>query len=169
MLEKLVAGSNPALAFKFEMNKMFLPCSLLSIPYCGEPPWPRSSELGLKTVRVRISNCVSGGQCHLIYLTILRRFSWHSLTYMCMKVAWYPIHFISFIHYKFIQIEMFAIFFKYKINNSICLLFKLRFKWALILLLFVCSWHNNNCPTAQKKKQIKRLTFQVSRWCSLAM
>ena len=33
------------------------------------------------------SNPVSGGQCHLIYLTILRRFSWPSLAYMCTKVA----------------------------------------------------------------------------------
>ena len=32
-------------------------------------------------------NPVSGGQCHLIHLTILRRFSWPSLAYMCTKVA----------------------------------------------------------------------------------
>ena len=30
-------------------------------------------------VKCHISNPVSGGQCHLIYLTILRRFSWPSL------------------------------------------------------------------------------------------
>ena len=35
----------------------------------------------------RILNPVSGGQCHLIHLTILRRFSWLSLAYMCTKVA----------------------------------------------------------------------------------
>ena len=34
-----------------------------------------------------VSNPVSGGQCHLIHLTILRRFSWPSLAYMCTKVA----------------------------------------------------------------------------------
>ena len=34
-----------------------------------------------------ISNPVSGGQCHLNHLTILRRFSWPSLAYMCTKVA----------------------------------------------------------------------------------
>ena len=33
------------------------------------------------------SNPVSGGQCHLNHLTILRRFSWPSLAYMCTKVA----------------------------------------------------------------------------------
>ena len=38
--------------------------------------------------KARISNLVSGGQCHLIYLTILRRFSWPSLAYMCTKVAY---------------------------------------------------------------------------------
>ena len=37
--------------------------------------WPQ-------TARVRISNPVSGGQCHLIHLTILRRFSWPSLAYV---------------------------------------------------------------------------------------
>ena len=34
-----------------------------------------------------ISNPVSGGQCHLNHLTILRSFSWPSLAYMCTKVA----------------------------------------------------------------------------------
>ena len=33
------------------------------------------------------SNPVSGGQCHPNNLTILRRFSWPSLAYMCTKVA----------------------------------------------------------------------------------
>ena len=40
-----------------------------------------------QTARARISNPVSGGQCHLNHLTILRRFSWPSLAYMCTKVA----------------------------------------------------------------------------------
>ena len=31
-----IAVSNPALAFKFQRNKMFLPCSLVNIQYCGE-------------------------------------------------------------------------------------------------------------------------------------
>ena len=46
--------------------------------------------------RARILNPVSGGQCHFIYLTILRRFSWSSLAYMYTKVALNTIH--SFIH-----------------------------------------------------------------------
>ena len=37
-----------------------------------------------QTARARISNPVSEGQCHL---TILRRFSWPSLAYMCPNVA----------------------------------------------------------------------------------
>ena len=41
--------------------------------------WPQTS-------RARISNPVSGGQCHLTHLTILRKFSWPSLAYMCTKV-----------------------------------------------------------------------------------
>ena len=33
-----IAGSKPALAFKFQRNKMCLPCSFVKIQYCGEPP-----------------------------------------------------------------------------------------------------------------------------------
>ena len=33
------------------------------------------------------ASSVSWGQCHLNHLTILRRFSWPSLAYMCTKVA----------------------------------------------------------------------------------
>ena len=40
-----------------------------------------------QTARAQISNPVSGGQCHLNHFTILRRFSWPSLAYMCTKVA----------------------------------------------------------------------------------
>ena len=40
-----------------------------------------------QTARARISNPVSGGQCHIIHLTILGRFSWSSLASMCTKVA----------------------------------------------------------------------------------
>ena len=32
-----IAGSSPSLAFQFERNKVFLPCSLVRIQYCGEP------------------------------------------------------------------------------------------------------------------------------------
>ena len=33
-----IAGPSPALAFKFQRNKMFLHISLVMIQYCGEPP-----------------------------------------------------------------------------------------------------------------------------------
>ena len=33
-----VADSSPALAFKFQRNKMFPPCSIVNIEYCGQPP-----------------------------------------------------------------------------------------------------------------------------------
>ena len=29
--------SSPALAFKFQRNKMFPPCSIVNIEYCGQP------------------------------------------------------------------------------------------------------------------------------------
>ena len=33
-----VADSSPALAFKFQRNKMFPPSSIVNIEYCGQPP-----------------------------------------------------------------------------------------------------------------------------------
>ena len=39
---------DPTLAFQFQRNNMFFPRSLVKIQYCGEPPWPRGSELGLE-------------------------------------------------------------------------------------------------------------------------
>ena len=47
----------------------------------------RGSVLRPDIARVRNSNPVSGGQSHLIHLTILGRFSWLSLAYMRKKVA----------------------------------------------------------------------------------
>ena len=35
-------GFEPSLAVKFRRKKMFLPCSLVKIRYCGKPPWPWS-------------------------------------------------------------------------------------------------------------------------------
>ena len=35
-------------SLKFQRNKMFLPCLLVKIQYCGEPSWARCSELGLR-------------------------------------------------------------------------------------------------------------------------
>ena len=43
-----IAGSNPTLVLKLQNSKMFLPCPVITIKYCGEPPWPRESELGLR-------------------------------------------------------------------------------------------------------------------------
>ena len=78
-----IADSNHSLAFKFLRNKMVLPYSLVKIQYCGEPPWPRSSELSLRPPGFDFESCV-WGQCNL---TFLRRFSWPSLADMYTKVA----------------------------------------------------------------------------------
>ena len=48
-----------------------------------------------QTTRARISNFVSGGQCHLIHLAIFRMFSWPSLAYMSTKGGLRP-HSICF-------------------------------------------------------------------------
>ena len=63
-------------------TKMFLPhpCVKLSMVWSLRD---REVACSAQTARARISNPVSGGQCHLIHLTILRRFSWPSLAYMC--------------------------------------------------------------------------------------
>ena len=67
-----VRGSVPGLGGLKE-TKMFLPHPRVKVSIVG-------------SLR-RISSPVSGGQCHLNHLTILRRFSWPSLAYMCTKVA----------------------------------------------------------------------------------
>ena len=47
------------------------------------------------TARARILHPVSGGQYHLIHLTIIGKFSRPSLAYMCTRVAQNPIpHFV---------------------------------------------------------------------------
>ena len=51
--------------------------------------------LGPQTARAPISNPVSGEQCHIIHITILSRFSWLSLAYMCAQ-RWPKTPFISF-------------------------------------------------------------------------
>ena len=42
-------GLYPAVALKFQRNKMFFPLSLLKVQYCGHPTWPRSSVLSLRS------------------------------------------------------------------------------------------------------------------------
>ena len=66
-------------------TKMFLPHSRVKVSIVGSL---RDREVACSASdRLRISNPVSGGQCHLNHLTILRRLSWPSLAYMCTKVA----------------------------------------------------------------------------------
>ena len=68
---------------------MFLSCSLVKIQYCGLPPWPKSSELGL---RPRISNPVFGGQCHLIHFSLygLKPHSFHFRLPLLFCTEWSP-------------------------------------------------------------------------------
>ena len=67
----------------FEEIKCFSP---LTRKYCGEHPRPRRA-CSASDRWARISNYVSGGQCLLIHLAILRRFSWPSLALMYTEVA----------------------------------------------------------------------------------
>ena len=67
---------------RFQRNKNVSSPSTCESQYCGEPPWPRGSVLGLRPPGLEFRIL-----CHLIHLTILRRFSWPSLAYMCTKVA----------------------------------------------------------------------------------
>ena len=48
-------GFEFTLAFKlFQINKMFLSCSLIKIQCCGGHPWPRGSVLGLRPPELEI-------------------------------------------------------------------------------------------------------------------
>ena len=66
-----VRGSLPGLGGLKEA-KLFLPHKRVKLSIVGS---------------LRDREVASGGQCHLIHLTILRRFSWPSVAYMCTKVA----------------------------------------------------------------------------------
>ena len=85
-----------------------------------------------QTARARISNPVSGGQCHLIHLIIFRRFSWPSLAYMCTKVAWSPIHFIFF-SFEYLW-SIINIFYSYSTGIDF------RRRTSTMLALFSCLW-----------------------------
>ena len=65
--------------------------------------WRARSQM----TRARISNLVSGGQCHLIHLTIRRKFSWHSLAYYVYKGGLKPHSFYFKIRYIDIPLNMF--------------------------------------------------------------
>ena len=80
-----VRGSVPGLGGLKE-TKLFLPHPRVKVSIVGGLR-DREVTCSIQTARARISNPVSGGQCHLNHLTILRRFSWPSLAYMCTKVA----------------------------------------------------------------------------------
>ena len=78
-------GSVPGLG-GLKVTKIILPHPRVKLSIVGSL---RDREVACSALdrQARISNPVSGGQCHLIHLTILRRFSWPSLAYMCTKVA----------------------------------------------------------------------------------
>ena len=80
-----VRGSVPGLG-RFKETKMFLPHPRVKVSIVGSLR-DREVACSASDRQGRISNPVSGGQCHLIHLIILRRFSWPSLAYMCTKVA----------------------------------------------------------------------------------
>ena len=64
-----------------------LPRSLIKIQYCWRASVTERQRARPQTARAQILNPVSEGQCYLINLTILKRFSWPSLAYMCTNMA----------------------------------------------------------------------------------
>ena len=77
---------------------MYLPHPRVKVSIVGSLR-DREVACSPQTTRARISNPVSGGQCHLIHLTILMKFSWPSLTYMCTKVSFHlPLKYSSINH-----------------------------------------------------------------------
>ena len=67
-------------------TKMFLPNPRVKLSIVGSLR-DREVACSASDRQGSNSNPVSGGKWHLIHLTILRRFSWPSLAYMCKKVA----------------------------------------------------------------------------------
>ena len=53
-----IADSSPALAFHVSKSKMFPPCSILKIEYCGQPTWPRDNVLGRRPTGLNFKSCV---------------------------------------------------------------------------------------------------------------
>ena len=84
-LHARVQGSVPGLGGLKE-TKMFLPHPRVKLSIVGSLR-DREVACSASDRQGSNSNHVSGEQCHLIHLTILRRFSWPSLAYMCTKLA----------------------------------------------------------------------------------
>ena len=78
-----VRGSVPGFG-GFKETKMSLPHPRVKVSIVGSL---RDREVASSASDRQGPNPVSGGQCHLNHLTILRRFSWPNLAYMCTKVA----------------------------------------------------------------------------------
>ena len=76
-----VRGSVPGLGGLKE-TKMFLPHPRVKVSIVGSLR-DREVACSASDRQGSNSNPVSGGQCHPNHLTILRRFSWPSLAYMC--------------------------------------------------------------------------------------
>ena len=83
---------------------------------------------------------MSGGQCHLIHLTIRRRFSWSSLAYVLTK--WSKTPFISFRDVRFGRIKT-------------------------VLTLRGLTLPSSILPCKTKRQYL--LTCKVSRYCLLAL
>ena len=81
-----VRGSFPGLGGLKE-TKMFLPHPFVKTQYCGEPPWPRGSVLGLRPPGLHFESCVwmavSSHSSHHPREVPLAQFS----PGMCTKVA----------------------------------------------------------------------------------
>ena len=79
-----VRSSIPGLGGLKENKKVFLPHPRVKVSIVGSL---RDREVAcLASDRSNFESYVFG-QCHLNHLTIIRRFSWPSLAYMCTKVA----------------------------------------------------------------------------------
>ena len=88
-----VRGSVPGLGGLKETKNVSSPSTCES-QYCGEPPWPRGSVLGLRPPGLEFRILCLEDSVISIISPSSGGFSWPSLAYMCTKVASSPIHFI---------------------------------------------------------------------------
>ena len=73
-LESRTSRIRPPLCLWVFKETMFLPRSLVNIQYCGKPPWPRGSVLGLRPPGSNTELCVSLIFVQIVATTLTTRF-----------------------------------------------------------------------------------------------
>ena len=120
-------GSVPGLG-DLKETKMFLPHPRVKVSIVGSL---RDRDVACSASDRQGSNfesCVWTGQCHLNHLTILRRFCWPSLAYMCTK----PDSFHLDVH-KLSPLQ------KTEIGTAIIHHIHGKLSWSSLVIIYMCK------------------------------